>query len=140
MLCSLAKGQLADLKAVWSHQGWRDENGYPAVAIMKWRGDDAIRPEATRRFILESQAGLGILGEPNTFAVKAAAGRVFDSDGQSDQGDGLSGQGDGRADPRRFADRARGVSGRVRSFVKNILDADERALKALKLPEQSVAA
>lgn len=130
--------QLADLKAIWTRQGWNEADGYPAVAIMKWRGDDAVRPEATRRFILESQAGLGIRGVADVEQFAAARGRVRRSDVAGDQGDGLPGQGDGRADPRRFADRARGVSDTVRSYVENILAADARAIKALKLPQELI--
>jgi hypothetical protein len=130
--------QLADLKAIWTRQGWNEADGYPAVAIMKWRGDDAIRPEATRRFILESQAGLGIRGGTNVDGLRTARRRVSDGPRPSDQGDGLAGQGDRRADPRRFADRARGVSSTVRGYVENILAADARAIKALKLSPELI--
>lgn len=130
--------QLADLKAVWSRQGWNEADGYPSVAIMKWRGDDAARSEATRRFVKESLEGLGFGANEDVGAVEAATAGVLDSDGLGDQGDGVTGQGDGRADPRRFADRARDVSGRARDFVENLLKADDRAITALKLPRELI--
>ena len=46
--------QIDDLKAVWSRQGWLEKDGMPSVSIMKWRGDDAARSEASKRFVLQS--------------------------------------------------------------------------------------
>jgi hypothetical protein len=130
--------QIDDLKAVWSRQGWLEEDGMPSVSIMKWRGDDAARSEASKRFVLEGQDGLGIRGEPDVSQIDAEAASVLDGDVAGDQGDGVTGQGDGRANPRRFADRARDVSGRARDFVQNILRADDTAIKALKLPRDLI--
>jgi hypothetical protein len=130
--------QLADLKAVWKRQGWNEADGYPSVAIMKWKGDDAIRPEATRRFILESQEGLGIGSGTDVAGLEASQSRLPDGTVAGNQSDGRTGQGDGRADPGRYGDRARSVSGRARSFVENILAADQRAIKALKLPQELI--
>lgn len=130
--------QLADLEAVWSRQGWNKDDGYPPVVIMKWRGSDALRAEATRKFILEGQEGLGIGSGPDVGQQQAEAARVLGGDGPSNQSNGRSGQGDGRADPGRYADRARGVAGRARDFVENLLAADQRAIKALKLPQELV--
>ena len=130
--------QLADLRAIWTRQGWNEADGFPAVAIMKWRGDDALRSDATRRFVLEGQAGLGIRGVPDAGQVDATPAGVLDVAEPSDQGDGVAGAGDGRADPRRYADRARDVSGRARDFVRNVLDADAKAIDALKLPRELI--
>ena len=85
-----------------------------ASNFMKWRGDDALRADATRRFVLEGQAGLGVGRSADVNQQRATAGRILGGDGQGDQGDGVAGGGDGRADPRRYADRARDVSGRAR--------------------------
>ena len=30
--------ELADLKKFWSDNGWNEADGYPDIAIMKWRG------------------------------------------------------------------------------------------------------
>jgi hypothetical protein len=130
--------QIDDLKAVWSRQGWLEEDGMPSVSIMKWRGDDAARSEASKRFVLEGQDGLGIRGEPDLVQFDTEAASILDGDVAGDQGDGITGQGDGRANPRRFADRARDVSGRARDFVQNILKADDSAIKALKLPRDLI--
>jgi hypothetical protein len=130
--------QLADLRAIWTRQGWDEADGFPAVAIMKWRGDDALRSDATRRFVLEGQAGLGIRGEPDLDQLDATAASILDGDVAGDEGDGVTRAGDGRADPRRYADRARAVSGRARDFVRNVLDADTKAIDALKLPRDLI--
>jgi hypothetical protein len=130
--------QIADLEAVWTRQGWDKASGYPPVSIMKWRGDDAIRPEATRRFILESQEGLGIRGNANIDQQQATAERVLGGDGARDEGDGVAGEGDRRTDPRRFADRARGVSGAVRSYVENILAPEPLKISAGIAPAEIV--
>jgi len=132
--------EITALKAVWSRQGWTEGDGFPAVAIMKWRGDDALRSGATERFILESQAGLGIRGEPDVDQFDTTAASLLDGDVTRDEGDGRPRERDGRADPRRFADRARGLSGRARSFIANILAADERATDALKIDAPDVQA
>lgn len=126
--------QLADLKAVWSRQGWNETDGYPEVAIMKYRGSDAARSEATRRFILEGQDGLGIGNDPDVVQVKATTGRIFDGGQPGDQGNGVAGEGDGRANPGRFRNRAGGLAGEGRTYVRNVLAADQRATDALKLP------
>ena len=101
---------------MWSRQGWNEADGYPAVAIMKWRGDDAIRSEATKRFVTESQDGLGIRGDADLNQLDAETQSVLEGATAGNEGDGVTRQGDGRADPRSFADRARSVSGRARSF------------------------
>lgn len=127
--------QIADLKAIWTRQGWDEADGYPAVAIMKWRGSDDARPNATQRFIAQGQAGLGIGGRADVSEFATEAGDIFAGDADGGRGDGGTGAGDGRADPRRYADRARTVSGRARDFVSNVLAADQRAIDALKLPQ-----
>ena len=100
---------------------------------MKWRGDDALRSEATRRFILESQEGLGIAGAPDVASIEASTESLRDRDGPSDQSDGVAREGDGRADPRSYGDRARGISSRVRGFISNILAADSEATETLQI-------
>lgn len=126
--------QLADLKAVWTGQGWNEADGYPDVAIMKYRGSDAVRSEATRRFILEGQDGLGLgdLQQPAEF--QTAQRRVLEGVAADDGRGGRAGEGDGRADPGSFRDRAGGLAGESRAYVRNVLAADQRATDALKLP------
>lgn len=125
--------QLADLKAVWSRQGWNEADGYPEVAIMKYRGSDAVRATATERFILEGQDGLGIL-DGSLAAFQAERDSLYEGTAADDGRGGRAGEGDGRADPRRFRDRAGGLAGEGRTYVRNVLAADQRATDALKLP------
>jgi len=132
--------EIENLKAVWTRQGWLEGDAFPDVAIMKWRGDDAIRSEATKRFVLEGQDGLGIRSGADLDEFKAAQRRLPDGAPAGNEGDGVTGQGDGRANPRRFADRARSVSGRARSFANNVIAADEAATNALKLPKSMIDA
>ena len=91
-----------------------DHPEYPAVAIMKWRGSEDARPNATQRFIAQGQDGLGIGGRADVSEFATEAGDIFAGDADGGQGDGVTGGGDERADPRRYTDRARDVSGRVR--------------------------
>lgn len=125
--------QLADLKAVWSRQGWNEADGYPDVAIMKFRGSDAVRSEATKRFILEGQDGLGILDKPLA-EFQAERDSLYEGAAADDGRGGRAGEGDGRADPRGFRDRAGSLAGESRTYVRNVLAADKRATDALKLP------
>ena len=43
--------EIADLKAGWKANGWDESSGYPPVAIMKWRGKESERSDATVKFI-----------------------------------------------------------------------------------------
>lgn len=42
----------------WRSTGWDESVGYPDLVIMKWKGDDSVRPTATDRFIAEGPDGL----------------------------------------------------------------------------------
>lgn len=67
------KQEVADLKAYWRSTGWDESMGLPEVAIMKWKGDDAIRPDATRYFIEQGGIGTG----PKAAGVSAAAAQSY---------------------------------------------------------------
>ena len=41
------------LLAQWRNQGWNEKFGFPDLVIMKWQGIDAVRKNATRRFLEE---------------------------------------------------------------------------------------
>ena len=41
------------LLAQWRNQGWNEKYGFPDLVIMKWQGIDAVRKNATRRFLEE---------------------------------------------------------------------------------------
>ena len=45
------------LVAQWKKSGWDESLGFPDLVIMKWQGNDAIRPNATRRFLEEGSQG-----------------------------------------------------------------------------------
>jgi len=45
------------LLAQWRNSGWDENKGFPDLVIMKWQGLDAIRPNATRRFVQEGSQG-----------------------------------------------------------------------------------
>ena len=86
---------------------------------MKYTGDNDVnaRREATRRFVLEGQDGLGIR-ELELDVYTAAQERIFDGDktgGGSERQSTV--QGDGFANPRGFRDRADRVADRSRSFI-----------------------
>ena len=51
--------EMDDLKAYWKSTGWDESMGMPEVVIMKWKGDDAIRPNSTQYFIEEGAIGSG---------------------------------------------------------------------------------
>ena len=67
------KQEVADLKAYWRSTGWDESMGLPEVAIMKWKGDNAIRPDATRYFIEQGGIGAG----PKATGGSAAAAQSY---------------------------------------------------------------
>lgn len=46
--------QFEDMKHEWTKAGWDESMGLPSISIMKWRGTDADRSDAVRRFIQKS--------------------------------------------------------------------------------------
>jgi hypothetical protein len=52
--------QLADMKHEWRKTGWdEDRHGMPSMSIMKWKGSDADRADAVRRFVAQGGEGFG---------------------------------------------------------------------------------
>jgi hypothetical protein len=49
--------ELADIKKFWTDSGWNEADGYPDIAIMKWRGSDEARLNATNKFDQSSPEG-----------------------------------------------------------------------------------
>jgi hypothetical protein len=45
------------LLAQWRTQGWNEKFGFPDLVIMKWQGLNAVRRNATRRFLEEGSQG-----------------------------------------------------------------------------------
>ena len=51
------KLKLADMKHEWSKAGWDESrHAMPSLAIMKWKGSDADRQDAVRRYVAQSSA------------------------------------------------------------------------------------
>ena len=73
--------QFADMKHEWKKTGWdEDRHGLPSLAIMKWRGSDADRQDAVRRFVTQSSQS-DIPGN-HPIDVGSAAGPVQQGAGQ----------------------------------------------------------
>ena len=86
--------QYSDMKHEWAKTGWDEQrHGLPSLAIMKWRGSDADRQDAVRRFVQKSgesyRAGASgsDVGRTNR-PVQQGAGQSFGaSSGQLGNGD-----------------------------------------------------
>jgi len=61
--------QLADLKKFWKETGWKESDGYPDVAIMKWSGTDADRKSFARSYL-----GRGADGDAGRASAPDVAG------------------------------------------------------------------
>jgi hypothetical protein len=58
---SVTKQQFNDMKHEWRKTGWDEErHGLPSRAIMKWRGSDADREDAVRKFVRQGGEGFGL--------------------------------------------------------------------------------
>jgi len=88
----------------WKSTGWDESVGYPDLVIMKWKGDDSVRPTATNRFIAEGPDGLR---RPTYEYVQAASDSPQQRTGQSAVGE----QG-GRIEGDAGGDRGRDGNGR----------------------------
>ena len=56
---SVTTHQLEDMKHQWRMSGWDESQGLPQRAIMKWRGSDADRQDAARRFVSQGSQDAG---------------------------------------------------------------------------------
>ena len=88
--------KLADMKEVWKSRGWKEGDGFPDIAVMKYQGDENGRDQFTRRFIADGEESLigGAItdykqqaGEPDANASKQAVEETRASDGSGDTGD-----------------------------------------------------
>jgi len=64
--------KLSDLKATWTRDGWKEGDGYPSIAIMKWKGTDDDRRGITSRYLRDGTQGL-IAGRAAADAAAAEA-------------------------------------------------------------------
>jgi hypothetical protein len=54
----LGQQQFSDMKHEWSKAGWDEKrHPMPSLSIMKWRGNDADRSDAVRRYVTQSAEG-----------------------------------------------------------------------------------
>lgn len=93
------RGQEAfdDLIKQWRSEGWDESQGYPDVVLMKWKGTDADRENASKKVFQASFEGFGS-GEARGVVAEArgASGQsVRASDGQQ-----ISGQDNRSGNPR----------------------------------------
>ena len=157
---------LDDLVAIWERQGWvpdtvdetllrlmpqsafdqqmlaerkRKATNFPEVAIMKWRGTEDARSNATENFVRKGLQGLGSFSLGGDASIPTISGVLRD---QSEGGDGSErgGDADGRATPARMADRAGGLANAAADYIRSVLRADALAIKALKLPQDRIDA
>lgn len=84
--------QFEDMKHVWTRDGWDDSLGMPSLAIMKWRGSDADRADAVRRFVQEGSEGYRSGRDQQV--VRRTAGPVEQGAGQDVVSEGQRGSGD----------------------------------------------
>jgi len=83
------------LLAQWRTQGWNEKFGFPDLVIMKWQGLDAIRKNATRRFLEEGTQGF------RNRITKRTVGTARNLSGQSTTGSvGRKQQSGGKGDTR----------------------------------------
>ena len=94
------------LLAQWRISGWDESLGFPDLVIMKWQGVDAIRSNATRRFIQEGSQGFrlreteDIITGTENFAEQSATGLGRRKSGSSGKSDNRGDQGQVRTGDR----------------------------------------
>ena len=81
------------LLAQWRTQGWNEKFGFPDLVIMKWQGLNAVRRNATRRFLEEGSQGfrnrntkdtIGTAENIHEQSTTGSVGRKQQSGGQGD--------------------------------------------------------
>jgi hypothetical protein len=112
--------KVEDMKTYWRSTGWDESLGMPEVVIMKWRGDNAIRPGTSQRYL--GSGGTGDWAEVHGFdtPTETSLQRLYDPPTQRPQGGGLVS--DGRRDRGSVGDGDRtplspGVSGTLESLL-----------------------
>ena len=102
-----SKTELNDIIHLWKQQGWNPEDGYPKVAVMKWKGTDDDRKNFTGKLLsgsgellergsseLESFGGTSVkpdVGNANRGRTGDTGGRtVDDTYGEEPRGSGAN--------------------------------------------------
>jgi hypothetical protein len=99
--------QFADMKHEWAKTGWDEKrHGLPSLAIMKWRGSDADRSDAVRKFVTQGGEGFGTRdGSEDVAAAAKLAQQGAGTSAEGSQGGHLLGDASGNRGPVR-ADNA----------------------------------
>jgi hypothetical protein len=114
-----SEARYQDLLHHWRESGWDESRGMPSRVIMKWRGNDADRPNAVQNYLRTGSEAAG----PSTDRpdVRSTSGSLQSGAQASSGPGGLGGQGDGQGDrgslqadrPPRPADRLSRTLGSV---------------------------
>jgi len=125
----VTKQQLKDLKKLWADNGWNESDGYPDIVIMKWRGSDELRRNATQNF---DRAGSEGFDSGAATGVTASATRADGYGVKQPTQDSLSGRVDGGDDggQLRNGDGTRSSS-RAHSAIREVLGLADSELKNL---------
>ena len=121
--------ELEDLKKVWSDNGWNESDGYPDIVVMKWRGSDDLRQNATRRFDAEDFRGADNNPARGSVAKADAIDRGRDLGSTEEPLSGAANLGNDTGSVR-ASDGSRGSS-RAHSAVREALDLDDTDLSNL---------
>ena len=91
------RGQNAydDLLRQWRSEGWDESQGFPDVVLMKWKGTDGQRANASQKVFDKNFQGFGT-GE-NIGSIRSA-GSDFESSVQTSSKQQISGQNNGQRD------------------------------------------
>lgn len=116
---------IGDLKRLWTEGGWKEADGFPDVAVMKWSGTDEQRENATTKWIESVTAGGESTtgAEPDAAATETAGAWIGEADTDTRSGERDTGDGTGSV---RTGDRAplSGRLGRVLSELEGLSDTE----------------
>ena len=99
------------------------EGGAPLISVMKYRGTEDGRTNATKGFVLEGIKGLGVREVRNNLH-SASHVRIPDANGNASEGEQQpAGTGDGRNDRGDLPDTGQAMASRSREFIESILAA-----------------
>ena len=79
--------KLADMEKLWKADGWDESQGYPPIALMKWKGQDEQRQGLRERYLRENTAGF--LAGGTSLADTAAGKRSRLNARKGDEGAGV---------------------------------------------------
>ena len=129
--------ELNDLKDYWRSTGWDESMGMPEVVIMKWKGDDALRSDATSRFFNDGQISpRRQTPGAATAAIDGAGQRTGPDTGRPSESSGVSDAGGDSGSIR--TDSGPRLSGRIRSVVSELENLTPTQISNLGLNPEAV--